>query len=251
MNKFKIIVGAIVIYGVFLIWMLPARFVIGLAPLPAGVKLGAVSGTVWSGKIEQVNMGDIALERLRWQLDLSALLSLNLGADIQLGRTQSEIKGSGYVMTSGSELWVEQLALNTTVDYITQISPLPYGLSAHGSVELSVAQYHYQQRWCESLTAQVKLDTANVASQFGQVPIEHATMSLACQERGLIGTLVPASNSLGIDATVSLSPSQQLTLSGAVIPSNETPQDFINLLNFSSRPDSSGHYPLSFQTILR
>jgi len=250
-KKIKIIILATVVYLVFIVALLPARFVVAQFTLPDKIKLGAISGTIWSGHITSVQVDRLTLESLSWQLQLSQLLRLNLAADITLGVRTSDIKGRGEVIISGEQVSVNELTLTSTAQHLNSISPMPMGLTARGKLQLKVAHYQQAQPWCEQLEGSLMLTQGQIASNFGQVPIKQAQVALSCDNGTIVGTLAPQGNSLGIDAKVALSPQRKLDLAGLVEPPADAPQDFVNLLDFSSQRDSRGRYVLKFNTQLR
>jgi len=250
-KKIKIIILAVVFYLVFIIAMLPARFVVAQFAVPSHIKLGAVEGTIWSGRIASVKVNQMMLESLSWQLQLSPLLLLNLAADVTVGNRDSEISGQGEIVLAGGEFSVNDLTLNASAQHLSAINPLPMGLTASGQLLLKVAHYQQAQPWCEQLVGDLSLTKGKIASNFGQVPIEKAKVALSCDAGAVIATLTPTSNSLGIDAKVSVSPTRKLNLTGFVEPLGDAPQDFINLLDFSSQRDARGRYVIKFDTQLR
>jgi len=250
-KKIFLIVLALLVYGAFVVMMTPARFAFNLMTLPSQLKLGAISGTIWSGQIASIASDDLRLESVVWQVLPSHFISLDLAADINVGTTSSEIIAQGQVSVSSSAvITVEQLIATTTADYLTTITPLPMGLKASGKVKLNVSRFVYSQLWCDTLDGRLTVNNAQVASDFGSVPVEYVDISLGCKQHKLIATLKPANNSLGIDIEAQLSPTRQVTVLGAINPPHDAPQDFINLLKFSGQQDKLGRYPIVINTRL-
>ena len=69
----KIIIGVLV-YLVFLLALFPASVAVRLAPLPANVGISGVSGSIWSGSIETLNLQQRQVEQVRSELSPWALV---------------------------------------------------------------------------------------------------------------------------------------------------------------------------------
>jgi len=250
-KKIILVILAVLVYGFFVVAMTPARFVVSLVELPRNIQLGTINGSVWSGHVSSINVDGTHLEAISWDVLPSHLLALNLAADITVGTKKSEIIAEARVSVStSSQVTVDNLLAQSTVEHLTTISPLPMGLTASGKLTMNVARFVYSQAWCDTLDGHVELNHANVASSMGQVPLSHAKATLGCDQGTVSATLLPATNSLGIDVMATLSPASHLAVSGNVLPPADAPQDFVNLLQFSGRPDPQGRYPVEFKTRL-
>gem|GEM_PF-2547278 len=251
MKKVLLVILALLVYIIFVVSMIPARYAISLVDLPRNVELGSINGTVWSGSSSSLTVDKLRLEAVSWQIKPSHLLGLTLTADINVGHHDSDITATARVsVSSPSDIEIKQLTASSRVDYLTTIAPLPMGLSATGQAKLSITNFVYSEHWCDVLDGQLEIDQAVIASNFGQVPLESATATLTCENRAISATLSPQSNSLGIDVSAMLSPSNKLAVKGNVLPPQDAPQDFVQLLRFSGKPDSQGRYPIVFNTRL-
>lgn len=242
---------ALLVYLILAICMMPARFALNFVTLPQDVKLGAVDGTVWGGTVSTLHIAHHRLEQLTWQVNPLALFTLKLQADVTLGHSASELKGKGKIaITTAQKLSINQFNLDSNLSYLSSLYPLPMGLNATGQVKLNVAHFVYSQPWCDTLDGHLVLTNGTVGSMLGQVAVNRGQVSLTCDKGALVAIMKPNSNSLGIDATATLSGNYQLTVNGQVVPPADAPRDFVNLLQFSSRADSQGAFPIAFSTRL-
>ncbi|WP_000816416.1 type II secretion system protein N, partial [Vibrio cholerae] len=77
---------------------LPAQVALSPLPLPEGLELTGIEGTLWQGQAAQVRWQGMSLGDLNWDLHLSALLLGQLEADIRFGRGSStQLRGKGVL----------------------------------------------------------------------------------------------------------------------------------------------------------
>lgn len=247
MKKILFVVLAIFIYGAFLVALTPARFALSLLPLPENIKLGAVSGTVWSGKATSVQMDSFALEALTWQVMPSKLFGQTLAANIWFGNRGSDIVGKGKIGATTEIFSISDLTLKTNISYLTSLAPLPMGMSASGNLSIDAIHFAYSQPWCDTLEAKVIAKDAIVGNEMGQVPIKLASIDLHCEQGSLVATAESATNSLGIDAIATLSSHYELAVNGTIMPPGDAPKLFVQLLEYGIEADEEGRYPIDFR----
>src|SRR5262245_42983650 len=73
-------------FVVFALWTLPARIALGWLA-PDDMSTAGVSGTLWKGRAEVVQLRDTLLGGVEWDLNMLALFTGRLSADVKLKRT--------------------------------------------------------------------------------------------------------------------------------------------------------------------
>ncbi|NRA83153.1 MAG: type II secretion system protein N [Gammaproteobacteria bacterium] len=247
MKYLKYSISAIVIYLVFIVVLLPANFVLSQLELPKNIKLGMAQGTLWQGRVNTVQYGDLTINNVRWQLQASALLLGKIEIDLVVGQPKDSIRGNGLLGYSFSGVSVEGLTLSAPVAELTKLAPLPYGLIATGKVRLTVSDFSQGQPWCQSLSGKLKLTNSDISSGFGAITVVTAQALLSCDNGDIVAVVNPETNSLGIDAKVVLDTKRNLIINGFVKPPSNASRDFVELLKFTGQPDTRGRYSLKFQ----
>src|ERR1044072_3350531 len=89
--------------GAFLLFALvtlPASAVLSFFQ-PPGVSLSGVSGTIWKGRAQAVRSGNLHIGSVEWSLDVLALFTGKLGADVKVPRSDGLAEGSIAVSEIG------------------------------------------------------------------------------------------------------------------------------------------------------
>ena len=123
-NNIKIILSIVTLYLFFLIINIPANFLLANLNLPKNVSINSVSGTVWSGKIGQLQVSSINFGRVSWNLSPLNLLVGELSADIAIINDEQFINSKVNVSSSGK---VELEETRFSIDLST-LAPLTYGM---------------------------------------------------------------------------------------------------------------------------
>jgi len=251
LKKVKIILLFTLLYGVFMVAMFPASMAVNMAKswnlVPANVNIGSVSGSVWQGKVNQVTFKGIAFEHIRWQLSALPILMGNIDVDLNVGRRGSDIKAQGNVVLSRNSVNVSDFTLSTPIEPITQLSPLPYGLKSYGKLNLTIDDFVTGKPWCESLKGTVVATSVLLKSALGKLDVDKFTAKLTCPQGKLLATMVPKTNSLGIDGSAQVNKARQYLVNAKVVPPSNASQDYLNVLRFSGVANSQGQYTFQFK----
>lgn len=108
---------------IFLVYTLPAKFVYQQVAADIPVKLLGVSGSIWSGHAQQIQLQQISLEKIDWQLSPLALLTGDASIQWQLNDPAVSLGGE-LVLSS------DLIALTNT----------------HGSIDLLAMQQFFPQQ---------------------------------------------------------------------------------------------------------
>ena len=95
---------AIVAYGVFAVWQMPARNALDFAQqqLPhLQIKAASVEGSLWQGSITHVQVGQRKIERLNWLWQPSGLLQGCLQYQLAISEPQTHVAALARIGISG------------------------------------------------------------------------------------------------------------------------------------------------------
>lgn len=138
--KYILIIG--LLYLLFLITNLPASVVLSAVNLPGNLTLSLISGTVWSGKAQQLRYAGISFGAVSWNLHPLNLMLGELSADISIVKNEQYIKTAANISTSGK---IELQETRFSID-LSSLQPLTYGMpfsySGNASGYFPVSYFH-------------------------------------------------------------------------------------------------------------
>jgi|SRR5690554_514674 len=241
------IILAIAIYLIGLIAYLPARLVVALAPIPAQLEMHGVSGTLWQGRIDYVQLEQRSLEQIEWQLFPLALLGAQLAADVQITATgNNPIDGSARIQAGFfGNLRVENARFNAELGSLGAWLNIPHLVPLQGDVVLGVTEFQYGDPVCTELNA--RAGVYEVKTRIGRQwhELGDFSMQLGCQE-GWASVLVEPNNSLGLSVNGKIAPSN-VDLGVTMQPNNTTPVPIRDLLRMVGEPDVNGKFSFRFR----
>jgi len=251
LKKLKVILLFTLLYCVFMVVMFPATMAVNLAKnwnlVPANVKIGTVSGSVWQGKVNHVIYQNIPLDNVRWQLSALSILMGNIDVKLDVGQRGSDIKAKGNVVLSRTSVNVNDFTLSTPIKPITHLYPLPYGLKSDGKLNLDIKEFVTGKPWCESLKGSVVASDVLLKSALGKLDVDKFTAKLTCPQGKLLAAMQPKTNSLGINGSAQLNKARQYLVDAKVTPPTNASQDYLNVLRFSGTANSQGQYTFQFK----
>jgi general secretion pathway protein N len=242
----KILIG-ILLYLVFLIALLPASVVVALAPMPKGVNVGGVSGTLWQGQAQTVQINERQLEQVRWDIQALKLLTGAVVADVQVGGRSSALQMKGELGWSLSGARVANLKLDTGHGFLLGNTKLPFGAKVEGDVSLMLAEFQQGKPWCDALSGKLFLQYANLKNQFGEYPLGNIELNLSCDAGQVQLVAMEDKNQLGLAGTVVLADEGKLVVQAKIRETEFQTADMKKALAFLGRKDAEGYYPIVWQ----
>ncbi|HLW74254.1 MAG TPA: type II secretion system protein N [Gammaproteobacteria bacterium] len=232
-------------YLLFLLTMFPAQYITGwLSKHLPGVRLDGVSGTVFSGHADGLQVQGTALGTLQWQFDWRAPFSLSYGYRFQLQSDSGSL--SGRVDLRGSSLYLRDLDGRVPVSALERWLPLP-NHSVDGSLALHLKELDVKSGRLDSAEGEVELDDG-VLSWPRAFTLGSYRMTLApAAEGGISAELADVVSPLKLRAALSLSPEGAYHLSGVLAPRDPSDPATKSFLAGLGTPDSTGQYPFDFK----
>lgn len=246
MKIFLKVLLAVVIYLVFMVALLPARVVVGFAPLPQGVSIAGVSGSLWHGAADTVTVDGRQFDQLQWQLSPWQLLTASVKLDFQIGNSGAAVSAKGQLQYSGAGLAVSQVKFEAPVSFLVGRQQLPFRTQASGDISVFVQQYTQGTPWCEQLSGKAFLNNIGINNRFGQYPLGDIELGLQCVNGQIQLATDDQKNKLGIAGTWLLQDNMRYQLNGRMKLTNDQPADLQKALPLLGKPDNNGFYPLKF-----
>lgn len=237
-------------FSVFVAITMPASVVLQLSQgaLPRALSVGAVSGSVWEGRISEVRYENVQLNDVTWQLNGWGLLTGQLQGKVRFGspRTLEEISGNSNFSMSllDKSAKLDNAILRFSVEQAMQQVTLPLPVDAKGRVILSIDEYRSGQPYCEALNGEISSPNIDIKGLTGWFSIGDMSGALTCKS-GDIAVTVDPENRLGLRADATLAANMQFRVAGNIKPEASLPKEVHDAVKFLGRPDSEGRYPVS------
>ncbi|AZZ96843.1 type II secretion system protein N [Pseudoalteromonas sp. R3] len=237
-------------FSVFVAITMPASVALQLSQgaLPRALSVGAVSGSVWEGRISEVRYENVQLNDVTWQLNGWGLLTGQLQGKVRFGspRTLEEISGNSNFSMSllDKSAKLDNAILRFSVEQAMQQVTLPLPVEAKGRVILSIDEYRSGQPYCEALNGEISSPNIDIKGLTGWFSIGDMSGALTCKS-GDIAVTVDPENRLGLRADATLAANMQFRVAGNIKPEASLPKEVHDAVKFLGRPDSEGRYPVS------
>ncbi len=247
-RSLKLAVVGCVAYLLFMVALAPASWWLKLAPLPAGLQLGPVSGTLWRGEVQAIAYKDWVLPTLQWQLQPWSLVLLTAKLQFDAGslqqNTQPYLQGSLQANLAGWQL--QDLLVKTPVAPLVPLLQLPLPVQAGGDLLLEFTTLKLTAQGCQQLAGQASWLNASLQPPTGTwLDLQQIHASLSCEDGQPVLITDPA-NVLSLDIRATVTAQGKLTVNGSLLPAAELPAEVHQAMRFVGQPDANGRYPLRF-----
>lgn len=235
----QLIVLAIAGFALSLIAFLPASLL--ARALPPAVTTGVLSGTIWNGATDALNVNGQLIGALKWHVRPLQLFRGRLSLDAQLVRADGG--GQGRVSFGfGRRLDLENLDLHWPVETL----PIPAatrGWKGNLSAQISHASLQADQLRLLAGT----LDAVNLRQSAQELPAGSYRITFpetAAESDKIVGKLQDIDDGpFEVSGTVTIGPGRQILTAGLVKPRPAAPQIFVEQLRWLGEPDAQGRRP--------
>jgi general secretion pathway protein N len=229
-------------FSLFALFTLPASVVLSRLT-SSGVTVGGVSGTIWKGEAQVLQVNGVHIGGIAWKLRLLPLLTLRASADIKVTRTD------GFAQTTlttgrGGRLEFEDLTASLP------LSSLPPGVVQGGwggMMNLKLAQLTLDQGWPVSAsgTAEILDVTGPAANPVNRGSYKATFPAEGAPENTLMGALTDIGGPLQVNGTLQLKNDRSYLLQAMVATKPDAPKDLVDALQFLGEPDAQGRRPFA------
>lgn len=232
----------ILAYLVFAITTLPATLL--TSRLGAyGINAAGVSGTLWKGRAQVLQVAGTQLGSVSWDLHALALFTARLQADVEMNRSDGFARGM-VTVSSGK---VRLNAVSATLP----LSALPArGLPGgwNGVLNLKLADLLLDNGWPIAIDGTVEamdlVGPARRPANIGSYKLVFAPSKNASSD-SLSGALSDLSGPLQIAGTLQLKRDRSYLVEGFVTTRATTPREVADSLQMLGAPDAQGRRPFS------
>lgn len=249
MKKYwKLVLLGFVLYLVFLVILTPASWWLRLAPLPSGLQLGPVSGTLWRGEVQQLSYQQLRFPAVTWQLNPWSLLGLSASLQVQSGSLQKPEQPylQATLKASFGSINLHDTMLKLPVAGVLPYLQLPLPVQATGDLLIDIQQLQLAKQQCLSLQGQASWLDASLQPPTGTwLNLKHIHASLRCEERQPV-LITDPDNLLSLAIRATVSPAGALRVQGSLKPDASLPEEVHQAMRFVGQPDVNGRYSINF-----
>lgn len=247
MKPLNIFVG-ILFFVICLLATLPASHILHRIPVANNMQMAGVSGTIWSGKIQQINVNGVQLSPLRWSLSGLGLITGKASLDVDVGQVRELdeifVRGQIAVGLFNQTFFAENLTVRMPAQQALNQANLPMQVLAKGAVEVKLSdakvQLNGQQALCEAIEGTGQWRNAQVLTPSGLVDLGVFDAALGCTEQNLtIQVTEPNAFNLTFNATGR--DLQSLKVSGRFKIPNEMPNEIKAVGRFLGQVGTDGY----------
>lgn len=226
--------------------LFPARTAINLAPLPKGVEVIGVTGSLWSGQAEQIVLPHRQLSNVSWTLEPWLILLGKLQLNLVIGEPSSTINGKGLVTVSWAGVEINNVKFEAPTQFLLAGTSLPFKTQLVGELSFLLPTFVQGEPWCEQLTGKVFANNIELSNQFGHYPLGELTLALACQEGDILITSDESMNQLGFNGSLKVKQHNHIEIDAKIRETDSQPKELQKALVFLGQKDSQGYYPLFY-----
>jgi len=243
-KKIGILVGLFVI---LVVMFAPARLAEGFIPKNNDLLVGNLTGSLWSGKIDQISLKGWNLHEVEYDLSLISLISGSLGGDSSV--KNGDLKGDfSFQINDNKNISLSQANIDIDAVNFEKYMPFP-GINLDGVASTNDFSIQLIEQKPSLLSGMTSWNNATVSLNgnswsLGNFDILWDTN----QETNLItGTLSKAKkNQLGIEGKVTLSKDGLFEFRGSISASIDQ-NIYAALSLFSNGPVKDGRLPIKFK----
>ena len=245
--KIKLILLFVLFYLVSLLVTLPADKVVRFIPDNTGIKVAAVSGSLWDGQAAQLTYKkQFQLQQLDWKMDWLALARLQLKLDVKFNNGINAMSGKGFVMLGFSGISVEDFVVDTSVSELLSYARLPVPAEVSGDLSLIIKNGSQGTPYCRQLDGYIVWRDAQIKSDMGSIDLDSAHIDLSCDKGQLVADLQQHSEQLTTTANFLLKEKGAYQLRGLLKAGDKLDPAIKDALSWIGSKNQSGETVLRF-----
>lgn len=225
-------------YLLFLLAFIPAAQILPRLPLPAGLQLQNISGTLWQGRIGDISWQKYRLHNLQWEVMFSRLWLVMPTIKLSLQDPETAI-ANGTISWRGD--WsLTNWQVKTSAQTIQLWLSLPLPIDANGKLTLNIEQLTFNSLKCQTLTGQLNWQQALLQTPAGELALGNPVAALSCRNTAFEANIQQDSTSLHSEAALQLNMQGQYKLQASLQPKPALPDTLRSSLGWLGPVDNQG-----------
>jgi len=244
--KVKIAILVVFVYCTTLIINLPAAIVVEWIPA-SSIKINNASGSIWKGQAKQVVINPkVTLHNVQWDVQLMALLSLALEADVSFNNGPRAMSGKGIVGYGLSGASASNVLLDLTSQELLTFLPMRLPVNIEGNFSVVIKEVVQGQPYCEKLQGNILWQEAVIFSQMGIVNLASPSIDLGCNDGEISAFVTQESDQLTTTLDVNLGEGGIYQLNGEIQGTDKLAPSIAKSLTWIGPKNESGATTLNF-----
>lgn len=230
----------VLVFALVIAATLPARLLVPF--LPTRLSLQDVSGTLWDGAAEQLNLDGTALGQVQWRLSPWGLLRARLSGDLAIVRPDGRLSGH-LSLQRGGQIEAQGLSLDLPLN---TLHPESTQSSWQGRIQGNVAFARLENGWPVALEGQFTIEhlhAPNAPDDLGRFVLTFDPRDSTPE--ALLGRLHDDGGPLMVTAQLRLEPARAYELAGDVAARSALSDELARALAFLGSPGENGRRPLA------
>jgi hypothetical protein len=240
----KLIVVGLVAFGLSLLVFLPASLLVRW--LPPNVTAGVLSGTVWNGASDSLQVNGEPLGAARWKVRPLALLRGKLAIDARLARAAGEATGRVFLQRGGAIRIEDVQARWPLAGLPARVAPRNWS----GDIQVQLQEIEFENDAVRRIVGTVEARDLVAAPR--NVGIGSYRVSFdpqpATDTASIVGQLQDLGGPMEVAGTVTLQQGGCTIVSGRVKARPGAPVEItreLEYLRYQGEPDAQGRLPFS------
>jgi len=237
----------ICIYLFFLVKTLPSNVLMNYVPLPKNIIVQGVSGTVWQGEIDHVQINKTHINQVKTELSFISLLMLAPEMLFTFGDAfLSGPEGVATLVVDQNLIQLSNINMTLSANEIAQQLILPLPVIAKGDVSLNIDEIVIQSAGyqCDKASGNIQWLNASLTALDQKINLGNFKAKLSC-DKGRLSLTIDPKNNLGLVFTGYFKKNGKIAGTGYLKPSAKFPNKLKSVLPFLGRKDNQGRYRLT------
>ncbi len=228
---------AFLCYTLFLLATIPAQQIWQFIPQKnrAQLQISHIQGSLWSGKVDSLQLSNLPLGELDWKLNLLPLFLGQIALDMKIRGPLAELQSHITLSIDGS------LQATDLSGRIPAESLNPYTLPATllGEISLSIQKFLFQASQKLQLEGEMRWRKASI-SMLQSVELGDVRLLAKADGNGSVIHINNEKSALGIEGTVKLDANGRYNVNLTLMNRDSGRKDIRSLLQMLGRADAAG-----------
>jgi len=229
------------VYLCVLIYSLPASFVYNkFITLPSGITVQGISGSIWSGQLNTLNVDGYDIENLRWSLVFSELLRGDVAIDWSVDNEMGTLNGQAHL----DQQTIHLSAVKGNLDMAALSQKFAQqNFFASGILLLDIQEYSFTLDKLKRARGTMTWQQANLLAPV-TMDLGGITTTLHENDGALLVRFVDTGHAVDLSGEAQLSNWQQYTYQLRFGVRDTTATGVVDVFNLMGLPDDDGYVSL-------
>ena len=221
--------------------MFPARVAYSLFA-PDGLRLSAISGSIWKGAATEGQIGDLYFRNLAWRFNPFDLFTGKLGFNVSLDPAGGYLSADVALAPTGA-ITLSDVDGGVSIGALQSIAPLP---GIDGTVRLDLSLLRLEDGLPTAADGQIEI-SGLIARGLSPTPLGDFRALLVSTDSGVSGSVEDLQGVLDIAGSLQVSFDRTYSLTGLVAAKPNTPESVTSQLQFLGSANERGQREFRFE----